>query len=76
MGEHLNLLNGNLYNFMIEAGDQSKHVCCCLHSKEITINIPNIRASTLYDFKGTIDFDQRTGYYITLVVPLKTMKII
>ncbi|MDD2829468.1 MAG: MBL fold metallo-hydrolase [Sulfuricurvum sp.] len=45
----------------------------CALNKEMTINIPNIRASKLYDFTGTIDFDKQTGYHSvsTLVVPLK-----
>lgn len=62
----------NLYNEKGEPNEQMVAVVCALN-KEVTINIPNIRASKLYDFKGTIDFDQKTGYFTvsTLVVPLK-----
>lgn len=56
-------------------GELNQHMVAavCALNKENIINIPNIRASKLYDFKGTIDFDQRTGYFSvsTLVVPLK-----
>ncbi len=61
-----------LYNKAGELNQNMVAVVCAL-KKDITINIPDIRVSTLYDFKGTIDFDQRTGYRTvsTLVVPLK-----
>lgn len=57
-----------------ETGTPNYHMVAAVCAlKEMPINIPNVYASTLYDFSGTHDFDSRTGYRSEsmLVIPLK-----
>ncbi|OQW92289.1 MAG: phosphohydrolase [Beggiatoa sp. IS2] len=63
-----------LYNKEGEPNLQMVAVCAAVRG--VTINIPNAYTNTEFDFVGTRDFDEQTGYHSQsfLTVPMKNRK--